>query len=169
MVRAYLDGAPDGDNYATDGFFWVTGPQQLAAWVAARFARDHRIVPDSFRVTGDTVAWRYQELLDAVQVALGIAPLEGDAEAVVHGGRITVLSLVVAPETLQRLQSEAKVAVIRAAAQRRASPSGAASGGPARPPRGAAAEPPDATWPLTLGGLALVGGVTMAVRRRRRH
>src|SRR5262249_11050584 len=83
-VRAYLDGAPDGDGYAPDGFFWVTGPQQLAAWVAARFARDHRIVPDSLRVTRDTVAWRYQELLDAVQVALGIAPLDGDAEAVVR-------------------------------------------------------------------------------------
>src|SRR5262249_5412239 len=109
VVRAYLDGAPDGDRYATDGFFWVTGPQPLAAWVAARFARDHRIVPDSLRVTRDTVAWRYQELLDAVQVALGIAPLEGDAEAVVRGGRIAVLSLVVAPETLQRLQSEARV------------------------------------------------------------
>jgi len=169
VVRAYLDGAHDGDSYATNGFVWATGPQPLAAWVAARFARDHRVVPDSLRVTGDTVAWRYQELLDPLQVPLGLAPLEGDAEAVVRGGRITVISLVVAPEALQRLQNEANTAAVRAAARARAAPSGDAVGGPARPPRGAAAEPPGATWPLALGGLALAGGVTVALRRRRRR
>jgi hypothetical protein len=168
VARGYLDRAHDGDSYATNGFAWATGPQQLAAWVAARFARDHRIVPDSLRVAGDAVAWRYRELLDAAQVALGIAPLEGDAEAVVRGGRITVLSLVVAPEAVRRLRSEVRVAADRAVAQRRAAPSGDAVGGPAAP-RGAAAEPPGATWPLALGGLALAGGVTVALRRRRPH
>jgi hypothetical protein len=169
VVRAYLDGAHDGDDYATNGFSWATGHQQIAAWVAARFARSHRLVPDSLRVTGDTVAWRYQELLDAVQVALGIAPLEGDAEAVVRGGRMTLLSLMDAPEAWHRLESEARVAAVGAAAQRRASPSGDASGGPARPPRGTAAEPAGATWPVALGGLALVGACTVALRRRRLH
>ena len=85
--------------------------------MAARFARDHRVVPDSLRVTGDAVAWRYQELLDPLQGPLGLAPLEGDAEAVVRGGRITVLSLVVAPEAQQRLRSEVRMAADRAAAR----------------------------------------------------
>ena len=167
VARSYLDGVHDGDGYATNGFSWTTGHQQLAAWVAARFARNHRLVPDSLRVTGDAVAWRYQERVDPLQVALGVVPLEGDAAAVVRGGRITVLSLVVAPEAVQRLQSEAHAAAVRAAARRRAAASGDAAGGPLRPLRAAAAEPPGATWPVALGGLALVGGVTMAVRRRR--
>jgi len=169
VVRAYLDRAHDGDSYATNGFSWATGPQQLAAWVAARFARDHRIVADSLRAAGDTLAWRYRELLDPLQVALGLAPLDGDADAVVRGGRITVLSLVVAPEAQQRLRSEVRMAADRAAARTAAAPSGDAAGRPPRPPRGAAADPPGATWPLALGGLALAGGVTVALRRRRPH
>ena len=58
----------------------------------------------------------------------------------------------------------------RAVATRRAAPLGdGPSIPPRRPPRGGpAADPTDAVWPLALGGLALLGVVTMTLRRRRR-
>ena len=40
-----------------------------------------------------------------MQPALGLGPVEGGAEAVVRGGRIAVLTLVVAPEAVQRLRT----------------------------------------------------------------
>ena len=112
------------------------------------------------------MGWRYQEVIDPLQIALGIGPLEGSAEAVVRDGRIAVLTLVVSPEAWRRLQGETGAAVVRAAATRRAAPPGTRPSAPPREPRDTAAESTGAAWPLALGGLALLGACTVAWRRR---
>jgi ketosteroid isomerase-like protein len=168
VVRAYLDDAPESRNYDACALVWVTGRRQIAAWAAARFARRDRFVAGPYRPTGDTVNWSYQAIDDLAQRLLGVGPLEGDAEAVVRGGRITVLTLVVSPEAVQRQQGE-EAAVLALAATRRATPEPAAPGvPPRRPPRDSAAAPTGVAWPLALAGLALLGAATVTLHRRRR-
>jgi len=118
------------------------------------------------RVDGDTVAWPFREFADPWQRLPGIGPVEGQMEAVVPGGAITRLTVVVSPASVARQQGEAVAAGHRAAAARRPVPAG---GGPGAPPSGprAAADPTGAAWPLALGGLALLGAVTATLRRRR--
>jgi hypothetical protein len=55
VVRTYLDDAHGGDTYDPGGLAWAMGPQQIAAWAAARFARHPRVAADPPRVAGDTV------------------------------------------------------------------------------------------------------------------
>jgi MYXO-CTERM domain-containing protein len=162
VVRAYLEGSHDGDNYDTHGFAWVTGRPAIAAWAAARFAQHHRFQAGPYRGAGDTVSWRYQEFVDPFQRTPGASPLDGDAEAVVQGGRIAVLSLVQAPASVRRQRDEAATAFDRAMATQRASPLQGELGGAPRRPLGGA-DPTDAAWPLALSGLAV-----LAARRRRR-
>ncbi|HVG97312.1 MAG TPA: nuclear transport factor 2 family protein, partial [Chloroflexota bacterium] len=159
VVHAYLrDDAP--------GLVWVTGRAEIAAWAAARFAAHSRLVADAYRAAGDTVGWSYRAFADAYQL-VGVGPAEGEAEAVVRGGRIAVLSLVQTPASVLRRENEGRVAAARAAATRRAAPAG---DGPSvrlsGPPRGDA-EPTGAAWPLALSGLALLTGAAVALRRRR--
>jgi hypothetical protein len=170
VVRAYLDGSHSEYNYDTHGLTWVTGRPQIEAWAAARFARHHRIAVGQHRAAGDTVGWSYREFVDPFQLVPGLSPTEGDAEAAVRGGRITVLTLVVSPESARRQWGEADGAFVRAMATHRASPLGEGpSVRPSGSPRGgAAAEPTGAAWPLALSGLALLAGGTVALRRRRR-
>ena len=167
VVRAYLDGAHDGDDYDTGGLVWVTGHQQIAAWAAARFAQHHRFAVGPHRAAGDTVGWPYREFVDPFQRVPGVGPTEGDAEAVVRGGRITVLTLVQSPASVQRQRGEVGAAVARAVATHRAAPLG---DGPRRPlsgpPRAPAAEPTGAAWPLALGGPRPPAAGTAALRRR---
>ena len=113
--------------------------------------------------------WSYRAFADPYQLVPGVSPTEGDAEAVVRGGRITRLTLVVSPASVQRQQDEAGAAAGRAVATHRAAPLG---DGPPRLPSGPpggdpAADPPDAAWPLALGGLAGLSAVLAALRRRR--
>ena len=114
------------------------------------------------------MGWAYREFADPFQLTPGIGPAEGDAEAVVRGGRIAVLSLVHTPESVRRRWNEGLLAAARAAATRRAAPAG---DGPSvrlsGPPRGEA-EPTGAAWPLGLGGLAVLAGAAVALRRRHR-
>ena len=129
-----------------------------------------RLEADPYRAAGDTVGWAYREFADPYQLVPGFSPTEGDADAVVRGGRITALTLVVSPESVQRRRGEMQAASARAEATRLAAPIAV---GPSLQPRGPqrggpAAEPAGAAWPLALGGLALLGGVTMALRRGRR-
>jgi hypothetical protein len=168
VVRAYLDGARDGDNYDTGGLVWALGHRQIAAWAAGRFALHHRLALGPSRAAGDTVGWPYQAFVDPYLLAQGVGPVEGEAEAVVRGGRIAVLSLVHAPASVRRQRDEMDAAAV--AAGHHASLRG---DGPRRRPSsprsgGTTAEPADAAWPLALGGLALLAGATMALRRRRR-
>jgi hypothetical protein len=158
VVRAYQE--EDGRRGAdSPGPVWVIGHQEIAAWAAARFAQRHRYAVGPYRATGETVAWSYREFADLFQVTPGVGPLEGDAEVVVRGGRITRLTLVLAPASVQRRWGELSAAA-RAAA-RGAGPSGPSSG----PARAAA---PTGAWPLALGGLAFLAAGTAALRRRRR-
>jgi hypothetical protein len=166
VVRAYLEGSHDGDNYDTHGFAWVTGRPAIAAWAAARFAQHHRFQAGPYRGAGDTVSWRYQEFVDPFQRTPGASPLDGDAEAVVQGGRIAVLSLVQAPASVRRQRDEAATAFDRAMATQRASPLQGELGGAPRRPLGGA-DPTDAAWPLALSGLAVLAAVLAAQRRRR--
>ena len=169
VVRAYLDDPPERRDYDASAFVWRTGRPQIAAWAAARFARRDRFVVGPYRVTGDTVRWSYQAFDDLAQRLSGVGPLEGDAEAMVRGGRITTLTLVVSPESVQRQQDEEAAALARAAATRGAAPGTEWPGvPPRRPPREPAAEPAAGAWAVALGGLALLAAATGALRRRRR-
>jgi hypothetical protein len=78
------------------------------------------------------VGWRYREFVDPFQRVPGVGPLEGAAEALVRGGRITLLTLVVSPASVQRQQGELDAAGARAMATRRAAPLG---DGPSDQPR----------------------------------
>ena len=111
VVRAYLDDSLYGEAYDTSGLAWVTGHPQIAAWAAARFAQRHRFATDQHRAAGDTVGWRYREFVDPFQRAPGVSPTEGSAEAVVRDGRITVLTLVQSPASVQRRRGEADAAL----------------------------------------------------------
>ena len=171
VARAYLDNAFAGEAYATHGFAWATGRPEIAAWAAARFAQRHRFATDQHHATGDTVAWRYQEFVDPFQRTPGFSPTEGSAEAVVRAGRITVLTLVRSPASAerQRAEADAALAALRTATHR-ASQRAAGPGAPPQLPEAARGDPSDApsaaAWPLALGGLAALGGVTAALRRR---
>ena len=169
VVRAYLDGINDGTRNDATGLVWVTGHPAIAAWAAGRFAQHHRFAAGPYRAAGDTVRWPYREFVDPFQLAPGVAPAEGEAEAVVRGGRIAVLSLVQSPASAQRQRGETGAAIARAEATRRAAAPGIGPNlQPRRPLRGGpAAEPSGAAWPLALGGLAVLGGATVALRRRR--
>src|SRR5262249_58665958 len=92
---------------------------------------------------GDTVVWRYQELVDPFQRTPGIGPTEGTAEAVVHDGAIAGLTLVRSPASVQRQRAEAAVAFDRAMTTRVADPArDGASGLPPRPRGGGTAAAP---------------------------
>jgi len=169
VVRTYLDGALNGDHYDTGGLVWAMGHRQIAAWAAARFAQHHRYAVGPPRPAGDTVGWPYREYADPFQFVRGFSPTEGDAEAVVRFGRITVLTLVESPASAQRRWREVGAVLERPVANRHATPlgdgpssalSGSLRGGPA-------AEPTPVGWPLALGGLAGLAAVTAALRRRR--
>jgi LPXTG-motif cell wall-anchored protein len=114
------------------------------------------------------VGWPYRAFLDPFQGTPGFSPTEGSAEAVVRDGRITRLTLVESPTSVQRQRSESDAALARFVATARAS---LLEDGPrlplSGPPRAAAAEPTGTAWPLALGGLALLAGGTVALRRRR--
>ena len=167
VVRDYLEGAHDAHDGSRTGstpghLVWVTGHQEIAAWAALAFARRHRIAVGLPRAAGDTAGWPYREFADPYQLLPGVGPTEGDAEAVLRGGRITVLTLIVSPASVQRQWREADAAFVRVEATRHASPPG---GEPiSGPPR--AAEPAPVGWPLALGGLALLAAVAAARRRR---
>ena len=106
VVRAYLEGAHAGhgeERYDIGGLAWALGHRQLAAWAAARFAQHHRFAAGPYRAAGDAVGWPYREFVDPYQRAPGVGPAEGDAEAVVRGGRITRLTLVQSPASVQRV------------------------------------------------------------------
>ena len=169
VVRAYLEVPRESRDDVPSPFVWVTGHQEIAAWAAARFALRHRYAVGPYHAAGDTVGWAYREFIDPYQLAPGFSPSEGDAEAVVRGGRIAVLSLVQTPASVLRRENEGRVAAARAAATRRAAPAG---DGPSvrlsGAPRGDA-EPTGAAWPLGLSGLALLAGAAVALRRRRRR
>jgi len=154
VVRAYHDTAQATAHEDPETFLWVTGHPAIAAWAAGRFAQHHRFAAGPYRAAGDTVRWPYREFVDPFQLAPGVAPAEGEAEAVVRGGRIAVLSLVQSPASVARQRREAAAGIARAAASRR--------------PPGDATEPAGSAWPLALSGLALLGGVAVALRRRRR-
>ena len=166
VVRAYRKGSHDGDNYDVDSFVWVTGHAEIAAWAAGSFARHHRLVADPYRAAGDTVGWSYRAFADPYQLMPGIGPAEGDAEAVVRGGRIAVLSLVQTPESVLRRWDEAHVVAARVMATQRAAPAGDGPSTRQREPRDAVSEPTDATWPLALGGLALLAALLERWHRR---
>jgi MYXO-CTERM domain-containing protein len=169
VVRAYLAAATDGDDYSTGGLVWAAGRPWIAAWASAAFGRRHRFAVGPSRAAGDTVRWRYHEFVDPYQLAPAMRPAEGDAEAVVRGGRIVRLSLVRSPASVQRSRDERRAAGAWAVATRRAAPLADGPRLPLRgPPRGGpAAEPTDAAWPLVLGGLALLAAGAAALRRRR--
>jgi hypothetical protein len=168
VVRTYLDGAHDGLSYDAGGLAWMTGHQEIAAWAAGRFARNHRYAVGPPRAAGDTVGWPYRAFINPFQLVPGVGPAEGDAEAVVRGGTITVLSLVESPASVRRQRGEGEAALARVRATHRAPPLGDEAGerpsGPVR--AAAAAEPTPVAWPLALGGLALLAGGTGALRRR---
>ena len=115
MVRAYLRASYDGEVSA-NSFAWVTGRPQIAAWAAAHFKDHHRFVVGPPRAAGDTVSWRYREFVDPFQLVPGVGPTEGEAEAVVRGGRITRLTLAVSPASVQRQRDEADAFLDRAVA-----------------------------------------------------
>jgi len=169
VVRGYLDGSYQGETYDTGGLVWLTGRPEIAAWAAAAFARHHRYTVGQHRVAGDTVGWRYREFVDPYQVTPGVSAAEGTAEAVVRGGRITLLSVVQSPASVQRQGDEMRVASAWAVATYRASLLGDRPSVQPRGRRGAAraAEPAPVGWPLALGGLAGLAAVTAARRRRR--
>ena len=106
VVRAYLEGASSSHDDAP-GLVWVTGRPEIAAWAAVRFAQHHRFAAGPYRAAGDTVGWSYREFVDPFQLLPGVSPAEGDAEAVVRGGRIAVLSLVQSPASVRRQWGEA--------------------------------------------------------------
>ena len=166
VVRAYRKGSHDGDNYDVDSFVWVTGHAEIAAWAAGSFARHHRLVADPYRAAGDTVGWSYRAFADPYQLMPGIGPAEGDAEAVVRGGRIAVLSLVQTTASVERRRDEMNAAARRAVATRFAVPAGDGPSTRQREPRDAVSEPTDATWPLALGGLALLAALLERWHRR---
>lgn len=167
VVRAYLDGPSDPHDDHSGALTWMMGHRQIAAWAAGSFARHSRLVADPYRAAGDTVGWSYQEFADPFQQIPGVGPVEGEAEAVVRGGRIAVLSLVQAPASVRRRRDGMNAAARRAVATRIAAPTGdEPSVRLSGPPRGAA-EPTGAAWPLGLGGLALLAGAAVARRRRR--
>ena len=107
--------------------------------------------------------WAYREFVAPFQLTPGISPAEGDAEAVVRGGRIAVLSLVQTPDSVRRQWDEVNVAA--RTRRRRPAPADFAPPGPAGP---RPAEPDGPAWPLALGGLAGVAALTLARRWRRR-
>jgi ketosteroid isomerase-like protein len=169
VVRAYPDDARAGEADEPRILTWVTGHQQIAAWATARFAQHHRFAAAPPLAAGDTVRWQYREFFDPFQRLPGVGALEGSAEAVVRDGRITRLTFVQSPASVQRQRDELAAYGDR----RRATVPGPASSGdgsglqPHGPRRRAAAEPTNLIWPLALGGLALLGVVAAAHRRRR--
>jgi hypothetical protein len=171
VVAVYLDldGSRQRAFYDTHGLTWATGQQQIGAWTAARFKQHHRFVIGQPRAAGDTVTWPYQEFVDPFQRAPGFSPGEGDAAAVVRGGRIARLSLVQSPASAERQRDEADAFLDQAVAAHRTAPLGTGSRVPlSGPPRtGPPAEQASLGWPLALGGLALLAAVAGARRRRR--
>ena len=124
VVRAYLEVPRESRDDVPSPFVWVTGHQEIAAWAAARFALRHRYAVGPYHAAGDTEGWAYREFIDPYQLAPGFSPSEGDAEAVVRGGRIAVLSLVQTPESVLRRWDEAHVVAARVMATQRAAPAG---------------------------------------------
>ena len=174
VVRAYQDDAGRSHDDASSsrdfvaGLVWVTGRAEIAVWAAGRFAQHSRLAAGPYRAAGDAVGWSYREFVDPFQRVPGVGPAEGEAEAVVRGGRIAVLSLAHTPESVRRRWHEGMLAAAGAVATRRAASAGDGPSVPlSRPPRGEA-EPAGAAWPLGLGGLALLAGAAAALRRRRR-
>ena len=172
VVRAYQDGADAGANYDAGGFVWATGRSQIAAWAAAHFKEHHRFAAGPPRAAGGTVGWPYRAFVDPYQLLPGVGPTEGDAEAVVRGGRIATLTLVESSASVRRRGGEADAGFARAMATRRAAPYWDEPAGVSVPPggpRGAAraAEPTPVGWPLALGGLGLLAAGAAAQRPRR--
>jgi hypothetical protein len=58
-----------------------------------------------------TVGWLYQESVDPLQRTPGVGPVEGTAEAVGRGGRITVLTFVEPPASAHRQRGEVAAAL----------------------------------------------------------
>jgi hypothetical protein len=169
VVRDFLEDSHDGDAYDTGGLSWAMGHRQIAVWAAARFAQHHRFESARRRVASDPVGWRYREFVDPFQRLPGVGPIEGIAEAVVRGGRITRLTLVQSPASVQRQRAEVAATFDRAMATQQSSP---LPDGPSVRPRGSrsegpAAEPTDSAWPLALSALAVLALATAALRRRR--
>jgi hypothetical protein len=169
VVRDFLDDSHDGDNYDTGGLSWAMGRGQIAAWAAARFAQHHRFAAGQHRAAGDTVVWQHREYVDPFQRLPGVGPIEGTAEAVVRGGRITGLTLIQSPASVQRQRVEVAASLDRAMATQQSSP---LPDGPSVRPRGSrsdgpAAEPTDSAWPLALSALAVLALATATLRRRR--
>jgi ketosteroid isomerase-like protein len=165
VVRAYLDEIRLTATYDRDAFTWVAGHQAIASWAAALFHRGHRLAVGPYREDGATVGWSYREFVDPFQGLPGVGPLAGDAEVVVRDGRIAVLSLVPSPASVQRRRGE-MYALLDQAAARQAVPLGDAPRVQPPSPRGTT-EPTGVAWPLALSGLALLAGVTAALRRQR--
>lgn len=175
VVRKYLHDSHDGagDLYDPGGLVWASGPQAIAVWAAERFAANHRAAAGRYRAAGGAVGWRYQQFSDPSQRVPGVGPLEGTAEAVVRGGRITLLTLVLSPASVARQWSEVASYTGQVLATRRPSPFAPFESASSVQPRGllhdgpAAPEPTTLAWPLALDGLALLASITAGRRRRR--
>jgi hypothetical protein len=171
VVHAYLNDT--SHNHDAAGLQWATGQQQIASWAAARFAQQPCAVAGPHRTAGDTVRWTYQEFSDPYQRTPGVGPLEGTAEAVVRGGRITVLTLVFSPESAARRWREMVFSAEQSRARHHAAPSSPFGGGAIgqrhgpRPTGPTAPETSPVAWPLTLGGLAVLASVVAVLRRHR--
>ena len=158
VVRAYLDGLHDGAAYDPSGLVWVTGHRQIAA-LGRRALRAAPPLRGWARTAPPGTRWAGRTGSSSTPTSSlpGVGPAEGEAEAVVRGGRIAVLSFVQSPASVQRQRRRGRRPFVRAMATDRAVALGSGSGGPRARRR-------TGTRDLAGGaGLALLAGV--AARR----
>lgn len=122
-----------------------TGKEEIRAWLEGMVATNFQIEIEILQVEGDTVTERDKFSDDDLR-NLGIAPLEGISKITVQDGKITALIFTFTDESLAKLQAAMA----------------------ALPETGGDAFPTYALV-MALGGLAILGGLSLELLRRRSY
>ena len=118
------------------------GTQEIRTWLEADADQHSQVTTSNVQVTGDRITWDASVVVDDVR-PLGIS-LDGSAEAIIQGGKITSFVFTLSEDTLAKLQ--------------------AATAQPQAMPRTGGA-PMSLWWLLAITGLG-VCGLGLALRAR---
>jgi hypothetical protein len=154
VMKASLDvlnaGNVDTAALADDVVFTIAGrsfrgKEEVSRMIADDVANHVQVEATNFQVAGNKVTYSFKQSSDLFR-GLGIEFINGSTEAVIEGGKIKSLTATPTPESAARLQ--------------------AAFAEPQTMPTTGAPRSPISTMLLALGGLGVLAGVSLWMRRR---